>query len=110
MKLFLSSFMFLLSIENAEAFGSKKKEERDRLVAEKIQMCNRAAINYTYQGIQEKYSHWKYDVNSFSTNFSYVDEDGFLVVHVREKYYKFPHKIILSNETCEVFGHESLAF
>lgn len=112
MKFFLPCLIAIFAMNDASAFfGKKKKEEKLRQEAEKTQICNRAAVEYTYRGIQAKYSHWEYDEKGFKTSFSYVDPaDGVLVVHVKEDNYRFEHKVFLDNETCQILGHESLAF
>lgn len=112
MRILLSGLVFFLSISDANAFFNSKKKEKELVaLAAKDKLCKENAINYTYRGIQEKYSHWEYNPKDFSSNFSYVEpNENVLVVHVREKHYRFEHKIILDNETCDVLGHESFAF
>lgn len=112
MKFFLPCLIVLFTMNDASAFfGKKKKEEKLRQEAEKSQICTRNALEYTYRGIQAKYSHWEYELKGFKSNFSYLDpNDGVLVVHVKEDNYRFEHKVFLNNDTCEVIGHESFAF
>lgn len=113
MKSILSIFIIFLFMADANAFvfSKREKEKQKALEAEKSQQCVKKAIDFTYASIQAKYDHWEYNPKDFTSNFSYIDpDDGLYKIHVKEKHYRFEHKIFLDNETCEIIGYESFAF